>query len=108
MGFPNGSAIKNLLPVQETWVLSLIWEDPREEGMATHSSIPAWRIPWTEDPGSYSPGAKKRQTRLKRQSAHHIQYSAKLNKYYYDNAFERWEEKSIQSKERNKCLVLST
>ena len=42
---------KNLLPLQETWVRSLGWEDPQEEGMATHSSIPAWRIPWTEEPG---------------------------------------------------------
>ena len=33
------------------WVRSLGWEDPLEEGMATHSSILAWRIPWTEDPG---------------------------------------------------------
>ena len=35
----------------ETWVQSLDWEDPREEGMATHSSILAWRILWTEEPG---------------------------------------------------------
>ena len=42
---------KNLLAMQETWVQSLSWEDPLEEGMATHSSILAWRIPWTEDPG---------------------------------------------------------
>ena len=42
---------KNLLAKQETWVQSLGWEDPLEEGMATHSSILAWRIPWTEDPG---------------------------------------------------------
>ena len=42
---------KNLLAMQETWVQSLGWEDPLEEGMATHSSILAWRIPWTEDPG---------------------------------------------------------
>ena len=33
------------------WVQSLDWEDPLEEGMATHSSIPAWRIPWTEESG---------------------------------------------------------
>ena len=33
------------------WVRSLGWEDPLEEGMATHSSILAWRIPWTEEPG---------------------------------------------------------
>ena len=37
--------------MQETWVLSLGKEDPLEQGMATHSSIPAWRIPWTEEPG---------------------------------------------------------
>ena len=37
--------------MQETWVLSLDWEDPLQEGMATHSSIHAWRIPWTEKPG---------------------------------------------------------
>ena len=42
---------KNLLAMQETWVQSLSWEDALEEGMATHSSILAWRIPWTEDPG---------------------------------------------------------
>ena len=37
--------------MQETWVQSLGWEDPLEEGMAIHSSILAWRIPWTEEPG---------------------------------------------------------
>ena len=43
--------VKNLLPIQETWVLSLGLEDPLEKEMATHSSILAWRIPWTEEPG---------------------------------------------------------
>ena len=42
--------IKNSLVIQETWVQSLGWEDPLEKGMATHSSILAWRIPWTEEP----------------------------------------------------------
>ena len=42
--------VKNLPAVLETWVLSLGWDDPLEEGVATHSSILAWRIPWTEDP----------------------------------------------------------
>ena len=41
--------VKNLPAVWETWVLFLGWEDPLEEGMATHSSIHAWRIPWTEE-----------------------------------------------------------
>ena len=43
--------VKNLSASQETQVRSLSWEDPLEEGMATHSSILAWRIPWTEEPG---------------------------------------------------------
>ena len=43
--------VKNSLAMQETWVRSLGWEDPLEEGMAIHSSILAWRIPWTEEPG---------------------------------------------------------
>ena len=47
-GFPGGSAIKNLPAMRETWVQCLGWEDPLEEEMATHSSILAWKIPWTE------------------------------------------------------------
>ena len=43
--------VKNLPAVRETWVRSLGWEDPLEEGMATHSSVLAWRVPWTELPG---------------------------------------------------------
>ena len=43
--------VKNLLAMQETWVRSLVWEDPLEKGMAIHSSILAWRIPRTEEPG---------------------------------------------------------
>ena len=44
-------SVKNLPTVQETWVRFLGREDPLEKEMATHSSIPAWRIPWTEEPG---------------------------------------------------------
>ena len=43
--------VRNLPAMQETWVQSLGQEDPLEEGMATHSSVLAWRIPWTEEPG---------------------------------------------------------
>ena len=53
-GFPgssDGKKKKNLPTIQETWVQFLGWEDPLEEEMATHSSILAWRIPWTEEPG---------------------------------------------------------
>ena len=51
MGFPGGSAVKNPPAMQETWVQSLGQEDPLEEEMAPYSSILAWRIPWTEEPG---------------------------------------------------------
>ena len=43
--------VKNLPAMQETWVLSLGHEDPLEKETATHSSILAWKIPWTEEPG---------------------------------------------------------
>ena len=68
--------IKNLPAVQETWVGSLSQEDPLEKGMATHSSVLAWRIPWTEEPGGLEipmdrgawwaivHGVEKSQTRL--------------------------------------------
>ena len=49
-GFPSGSVGKNLPAVQETRVQALGWEDPLEKEMATHSSIRAWKIPWTEKP----------------------------------------------------------
>ena len=43
--------VKNPPAMWKTWVRSLGWEDPLEEGVATHSSILAWRIPWIEEPG---------------------------------------------------------
>ena len=43
--------VKNLPAMQETWVRYLIWEDSLEKGLATHSSILAWEIPWREKPG---------------------------------------------------------
>ena len=46
-----GQTVKNPAAMWETWVLSLGWEDPLEEGVATPSSILAWRIPWTEESG---------------------------------------------------------
>ena len=50
-GFPVAQMVKNLPVMWETWIQSLDWEDPLEKGMATHSSILAWKIPWTEEPG---------------------------------------------------------
>ena len=52
--------VKNLPAMQETRVLSLGWEDPLEKEIATHSSILAWRIPWTEEPdGPQSMGLQR-------------------------------------------------
>ena len=51
--------VKNLPAMQETQVQSLGQEDPLEKGMATHSSILAWRIPWTEEPGGLQPMGRK-------------------------------------------------
>ena len=62
MDFFGDSVLKNLPARQETWVRSLDWEDPLEDGMATHSSILAWRIPWTEEPGGLQSIASQSQT----------------------------------------------
>ena len=60
MGIPGGSAVKNLLAVQETQVPSLGWEYPLEKGVTTHSSILARKIPWTEEPdGLQSTGSQR-------------------------------------------------
>ena len=55
-GFSGGTMVKNLPAMQETWVRSLVWEDPLEKGKATHSSILAWRIPWTTVHGAQRVG----------------------------------------------------
>ena len=63
MDIPGVSVIKNLSAMQETGAQFLGQEDLLEEGMATHSSILAWRIPWTEEPGGLqSMGVTKNQT----------------------------------------------
>ena len=52
--------VKNLPAMQDLWVQALCWEDPQEKGMVTHSSILAWKIPWTEKPGGLkSTGSQK-------------------------------------------------
>ena len=64
--FPSGSAVKNPLGEQEKqmWVQFLSQEDPLEDGMATHSSILAWRIPWTESGGLYSTASQRDMTEV--------------------------------------------
>ena len=52
--------VKNLPAMQEIWVRSPDWEDPLEEGMATHSSFLAWRTPWTEEHDGLQPMGSRR------------------------------------------------
>ena len=64
-GNPVAQTVKNLSAMQETRVRSLGREDPLEKGMAIHSSILAWRIPWTEEPGGpQSMGSQSMGSRL--------------------------------------------
>ena len=56
--------VKNLLAMKETWVRSLGWENPPENGMVTHSSVLALRIPWTEESGELQSIGSQSQTRL--------------------------------------------
>ena len=59
MGLCGGSAVKNPPAMQEIWVRSLSQEDPLEKEIATHFSILAWKIPWTEEPGATIHGVTK-------------------------------------------------
>ena len=59
LGFSIGSVVKNPPAMQETSIRSLGWEDPLEKEMTMHSSILAWIIPWTEEPGGYNPWSHK-------------------------------------------------
>ena len=74
--------VKNLPAMQEMWVRSLGWEDPLEKGMATHSSIPAWRIPWTEEPGELQSMGSQSQTQLSNQN-----FSFSFFKEYFENVW---------------------
>ena len=56
--------VKNLPAMWETWVQSLDWEDPLEEGIASHSSILAWRGPWTKEPGGLQSTGSQSQRQL--------------------------------------------
>ena len=60
IGFTGSSGVKNLPAMQETWIQSLSLKDPLEREVATHSIILAWEIPWTDEPGGYSPWGCKR------------------------------------------------
>ena len=66
--------LKCLPAMQETWVQSLGQEDPLEKEMATHSSILAWRIPWTEEPGRLQSTGSQSQTRTEQLTHTHTHY----------------------------------
>ena len=76
--------VKNLPVVQETRVPSPGQEDPLETGMASHSSILAWRIPWAEEPGGLqSMGPQRSGTRLRDQLFHFLRYFKLSTQYSY-------------------------
>ena len=79
--------VKNPPAMLETWVPSLGWEDSLEEGMAAHSSILAWRIPQTEEPGGYSPWSCKKSAWLKRLSQAHRAELCKQSEVFRVNFF---------------------
>ena len=64
--------LKQLPAMQETWVQSLGPDDPLEKEMATQSSILAWRIPWTEEPGGLQSTGSQSRTRLSNFTIHYI------------------------------------
>ena len=80
--------VKNQLAdkeMQETWVQSLGWEDPLEEEKATHSSILAWRIPWTEEPGGLqSTGSQRVNATVGLSTCANMAYSIIIKQNNYD------------------------
>ena len=66
--------VKNLAAMRKTWAGSLGWEDPLEKGMVTHSSILAWRIPWTEEPGRLQSTGSQRVGHTERLSLQFISF----------------------------------
>ena len=80
--------VKNLPAMQETQVQPQVWEDPLEKGMATHSGILAWRIPWTEKPGRLqSMGSQKSQTSLSNQHFLEVEPWRKVLGWFDERAF---------------------
>ena len=75
--FLSGSVVKNLPAMQETQVRSVGWEDPLEKEMATHSSVLAWRIPWTEESGGLQSTGLQSQIQLKQLSIHKYAHKKK-------------------------------
>ena len=79
--------MKNLSVVWETWALFLGWEDPLEEGMATHSSILAWRIPQIEEPGRLQSMGLQESDMTERLSTHILIINDVLDHTKYGNYY---------------------
>ena len=85
--------VKNLPAMRQTWVWSLGWEDPLEKGKANHSSILAWRIPWTEEPGRLQSMGLQSWTQL---SKFHFHFHIYIYIYIYLYSTE-WKERKEYS-----------
>ena len=83
--------VKHLPAMQETQAQSLGWEGPPKKGMATHSSILAWRIPWTEEPVGYSPRGRKELDRTEQLTLHYYfcHEHMKMLKYLNEICFQK-------------------
>ena len=79
---PVAQMVKNPPAMQEIWVRALGWEDPLEEGMATHSNILASRIPRTEESGSYNPWGHESDTTEQLNTSTHPYFTAKGTEYW--------------------------
>ena len=97
--FLAAQRVKNLAAMQETLVQYLGGEDPLEKGMATYSSILAWRIPWTEQPASYSPYSWKESDMTER-----LILSVRASQNEREKPFQR----GLQASSRARLLQLSS
>ena len=89
--------VKNLPAIRETQVWSLGWEDPPEKGMATHSSILAWRIPWTEEPG-----------RLQSMGSQRVGHNWAANTFTFFHGINRYKLPRHMKQKSNKHILYST
>ena len=112
MGFPGGAGAK-YLPVNAgyMWIQSLGQEDPLEKGMETHSSILAWRIPWTEVPGRLQSMGSQSRTQLKQLNTHtHIHAMVYKVEFHWQNIFSKithdWKTKDLLSQQNGRSSLI--
>ena len=104
MSFPGGSDGKEsaAIAMLETWVRSLGWEDLLEKEMATHSSILAWRIPWTKEPG----GLQSKGSQRVRHDLVTKQQISKVNELSFSN--ENYKKETVCKNDQNKGVLVRT